>query len=305
MKITHGRKLSLQTQYKVGGQIGAKLGTPGNELSAGLSSEISETIAYEFSVSQEWSHQSGLCEYCTPSLHFPNARVRILARWMLHLSVFASRRTVFLPGGRNEIRSHCRHAPDICQGCEQEGRGSDSILTCPDTAAPTLLERVVLSDRRTLDASSKDLLKELLTTPDDDTAPAQLHVVELAETALVSDATRFILYPVDDLDRVLGSVRLYSGKNRIFLLSKAMLRGPNEPPLIVNVTDEKTGHVLAPGVVKGETQRNGYSLLDVELDIPTASENEELSLSVSSKELRAWPAILMRSSAITRAVPRK
>jgi len=295
MKITQGEKFSLQTQYKAGGQVGAKLGTPGNELSAGLSSEISETIVHEFSVSQEWSHQSGRCEFCTPSLHFPNARVRILARWMLHLPVFASRRTVFLPGSRNEIRSHCRHAPDRCQGCEQEGTGSDSILTCPTTAAPTFLERVVHSDRRAqaLAASTKALLKELLTTPDDETAPAQLHVVELEETPLVSDA-RYVLYPVDDLDRVLGSVRLYPGKNRIFLLSKPMLPGPNEPKLIVNVTDEETDEPFAPGVIKGKIQKNGYSLTDVELDIQKAPKGKEgLSLSVSWKESQTWPVSLV------------
>ena len=88
LTIAQGQKISLQKAHKLSSQIGTKLGIPGSEVSATVGSELSETIAYELSVGSEWSYNSRPCEYCFPSALFPDARVKILKRWTLHLPFF-------------------------------------------------------------------------------------------------------------------------------------------------------------------------------------------------------------------------
>src|SRR5262245_6955016 len=93
MTISQGAKLSIATQWKRGGALGGKLGIGKvAEVSASLSAERSETLAYEISASSEWSYSSRPCQFCEPRVHFPGARVQVISRFSRYVPFFLSRR---------------------------------------------------------------------------------------------------------------------------------------------------------------------------------------------------------------------
>jgi hypothetical protein len=270
MKITHGQKLSLQTQFKLGEQLGGKFGIPGSEVSAGVSSEISETLAYELTASYEWSYASRPCEYCTPRIHFPQARVRILSRSTLHIPLFSIKKTVFMPGEQYEIRGHCRHAPDKCANCNntEAPPGGGSILTVTETQGPAHLERIALAERTPTQDDIEKTLKEILSVPDDKTVPEQFFLVDLSGRiqSVCRSGRRYSLYSLDDIDRTIGAVRLYPGNNRLLLLTNAFeTRAVQLPSMKINLFRKGDEELLASGRAKRQAKQSDFRLIEVEI----------------------------------------
>jgi hypothetical protein len=303
MKITQGEKFTLQTQYKIGGQLGGKVGVPGVEVSAGVSSEISETLVHELSVSSEWSYASRPCEYCTPQVHFPDARVRILSRRLLHLPLplFVTRKTVFVPGEPYEIRAHCRHTPEKCENCTEAepSPGSGAVMTATGTGGPTHVDRVMFAARMPAQYDLKQFLKEILSTPDDEAMPEQvyLHEFEGKLRSVSSLDDRYALYSIDDIDRALGAVRVSPGSNSFFLLTK---RPTETLPLIIELEDENGDHTPANVQINGEAQHNDFRFIQVDLTYPqvnTLTEQPKLKLRVrSANTTDEWPAIVVKGA---------
>jgi hypothetical protein len=306
MKIARGEKISLQTAHKLTGQIGTKLGGPGAEVSASVGSELSETLTYELSSGSEWSYSSRPCEYCFPSARFPDARIRILKRWTLHLPFFVTRKTVFLPGRTYpEILGNCRHAPEKCSNCEntEAAPGAGPVATVTASGGSAHVDRVQLADRESLQFDLKMVLREILS--DGETAPEQFYLVDLAgRTQSVSRSDgRHLLYSLDDIDRNIGAVRLYPKSSLLFMTKarekpeQAPTRSQQPPMLEIELTSEN-GEVRQRGSISRVATASGFSLVDAELSLqPQLEGREDLLLRVSHGDVAdEWPAIVLKSS---------
>lgn len=300
IKIAEGQKLSLQTQCKLGGQTGFKLGVPGvAEISSTVSSEISETLAYELSASFEWSYTSRPCEFCAPQVHFPDARVTVLTRSSLHIPLFSARKTIFLPGETYEIRANCRHAPEKCANCKDAvpPPGSGPILMMIEPRGPAHLERVTFADRDSSQRDLKELLKEILSAPDDKTIPEQFYLVDLAGTIQSASRPGSLLYSVDDIDRTLGAVRLHRMNTRLLLLRKRAVQSPSFKVELTREGDTETP--VVNGEVKRQANEAGFHLIEVEISNLTQLMDAQgnwkpLRLHVDDGEtVQEWPAVML------------
>jgi hypothetical protein len=293
LKRAQGEKISLQRGTKIGSQIGTKLSIGGSDMSAGVSAEISETLAYEFSLSLEWSYTSRPCEYCFPTVIFPDAKVRIFKRWTYNLPFWATRKTEFLPGRMPEIRSNCRHAPDICANCDNaEASLGAGPVAAAGASGRAHTDRVLLLERE-VPPSTPDpdiVLKEILSTPDDEAAPEQLYLLDLTgKTQSVSQPDgRYLLYSVDDIDRSIGAVRLYAGKaNRLLLLNK-LPASPREQAVNIDLISGN-GEVQKEGTLKFAA-RDGFNLIETELYCKKESDNLFIRVR-QGRVVYTWPAI--------------
>ena len=305
MKIARGEKISLQTAHKLTSLIGTKVGGPGAEVSATVGSELSETLTYELSSGSEWSYTSRPCEYCFPSARFPDARIRILKRWTLHLPFFVTRKTVFLPGRTYpEILGNCRHAPEKCSNCEntEAAPGAGPVATVTASGGSAHVDRVLLADRESLqsDLDLKMVLREILS--DGETAPEQLYLVDLAgRTQSVSQSDgRHLLYSLDDIDRNIGAVRLYPKSNLLFMTKawekseQAPTKSEQPPTLEIELTSE-SGEVRQKGSINRRATASGFSLVEAELSLqPQLEGREDLLLRISQGDVaNEWPAIVL------------
>lgn len=306
MKVTQGQRLSLQTQHKISSQLSAKLGALGTEIGSSVGAEISETLTHEISTNSEWSYTSRPCEYCNPQVHFPNARVKIISRRFLHLPLFVTRRTVFVPGEPYEIHAHCRHAPEKRENCAeaQVSAGSGSVLTATGTGGPTHLERVIFAARTPADYDLRQFLKEIISTPNQEAAPEQLylHEFEGKVRAVHWPDGRYHLYSLDDIDRALGAVRVSPGVNCLFLLTKEHEKRPAHPSSpIIELVDEDADSPLGSGKFIGDARHGGFRLIRVELiypEVKTMPEHQALKMRVSGDDTTdEWPAILVWKAA--------
>jgi hypothetical protein len=277
MKVAQGQKLSLQTQCKIGSTFGGKLGAAGTEASASVSGEISETLAYEISAGYEWSYISRACQYCTPRAHFPDARVQIISKFSLHVPLFVTRRTVFVPGESYEIRGHCYHAPEKCGGCKdaETDLGGGAVLTSRPDKAVSQLERVAFADRSQRPGSPEKFLQELSLAPGFEDRLAQLYIVGLSgEVIPVGGSEReYALYSLDDVDRSMGAVRIYTAPNELIFLSKdsehklssdsSAKEGTSQ--VEVELIDLRYGEHVATGQVAKDSA-GGLRMLSVRLD---------------------------------------
>ena len=302
IKIAKGEKSSLQTQFKRGEQLGGKIGAFGSEISTTTSSETSEMFAYELSAGVEWSYTSRPCEFCAPQVHFPDARVRVLSRSTMHIPLFATKKTIFLPGETYEIMANCRHAPEKCANCNDAAvpPGGGSIVSMTGSGGPAHLERVTFAARDPAQHDIKELLKEILSAPDDKTIPEQFYLVDLAGRIQSTSRAGCLLYSLDDIDRTIGAVRLNEMNSRLLLLMKAPEKQAVKPPGIsVELNREGNPDPLAIGTVKRSAEEAGYHL--VEVDIPSLLQMKDkegdwgsLRLRVHDGEItQEWPAVVL------------
>ncbi len=305
MKVTQGQKLSLQTQHKLGAQLGGKLTAPGVELSSGFSVEITETLVHEISATYEWSYTSRPCEYCLPRVHFPNSRIQVLTRFSLHLPLFGSRRTVFLPGETYEIRGHCKHAPDKCENCKESSpqAGGGAILTSTHATGTSYIERVLLAERTPKIPDPEQLLKTLDPPQDSEPAPSRLYLVDLYGRARAVDLAEhgYTLYSLDDVDRAMGAIRLYRAGNQLVLLARLPDGEPGPSPDVqVELISKESQEPIVAGEIAVK-EGPGFRLLLVTLNCTNLQaghvleDQPTLTLRLrTNRRTTDWPAILVR-----------
>jgi hypothetical protein len=270
-KVSVGQKMALQTQFNAGAEVGSKVGPPGLEVAAKISAGFSETLSYEFTVAEEWTYSSRSCEFCTPRIHFPNARVTQGVRYFLHVPLFVSRKTIFTPGGECEIRGHCRHSPEKCGNCAdaRQAEGTGPLIGISPSQQPSHMDRVIHADRANSFGRLEDLLQEILKEPEHtQTGEPQLYVCDVAgkiSSVGSSENADYQLYSIDELDRVLGAIRLYPGSNHFLMIKRktessrnttAHASSDEAPPILLFAEQEQTP--VAVSEDRGETRSNDY-----------------------------------------------
>jgi hypothetical protein len=284
-KISQGYKHSLQTQVKSSVGLGLKLAGP-IEVTASSSSEESVTIGYEFTNSQEWSYTAPPCEYCTPDIVFPDAVITVWSKRPLHLPLFVSKLTTFDPGSRSEIRGNCRKDPKRCHNCPDvvDGApGTNPILSFPHARVISQIHHVVLAERSS-STNPSDLLDGMELS-----AAGQLFFVGLDRT-LVSAAREVILLSIDDIDRALGTVRLYERATRLLFLIPESVANDSQPQF--TITGDDLDHRVAPEFLKHPTLAAlGVRLLELYIESPSGmSERRVATLSLKAGNMvHEWP----------------
>jgi hypothetical protein len=303
-RIAQGEKITIQSQYKFGSAGGAKVGAGAFEASIGASREITESIGYELTVTEETSYTSRPCEFCWPRLHFRNARITQWVRRPLHLPLFVTRKTVFDPGTGYELQNHCRHAPEICRDCEQTAppAGRGGVARGDGAVGVSYLERVVTIDRtRSADRTPKDTLAEIVSTPDDDAPATQLFLPDLHGhlRAVGSHDEHHLLYSLDETDRALGAVRLFPGVNRLLFLRGVRIPGsPTTSEGGLTLVDATSGSIEATGTIVGSAEAGGFKLVEVELTYQPPAllpEGKRLRLVLRRGVIEStWPVLIVQ-----------
>jgi hypothetical protein len=299
IKIGQGQKQSLQTQFKMSLQSGFKVPGP-LELAASTTYEESMTLAYEFSSTLEWSYAARPCEYCWPTVVFPDASVTVWSKRPRILPFFVSRQTRFDHGGRYEILGNCGPDPERCRNCQEAHptlAGSPS-LTAPHSGGAANVERVVFADRRPNDNAEK-LLSDLM-----DNDPEQLYISD-HEGKLRNPMTDGpALLSIDDVDRALGAVRLGPGDNRLLILARKQNDpGKMDRRLDVSLRDEEGHRHPDAGVsTVGPIGKTGLELASVDIKWPGAAqelEGKELKLQIETDQgQQHWPIVMLPISAM-------
>jgi hypothetical protein len=134
------------------------------------------------------------------------------------------------------------------------------------------------------------VLKEILSTPDEEAAPEQFYLFDLTgKTQSVSQPDgRYLLYSLDDFDRSIGAVRLYAKKaNRLLLLNK-LPASPSEQAVNIELISGD-GEVQEQGELKWAS-RDGFNLIETEL----ACNREWDNLFIRVRQggvVYKWPAV--------------
>jgi RHS repeat-associated protein len=106
-------KVEKGQEIKVEGKLG---GTLGKENVGGISGELTIGVTYTSKV--EWSYESGKCEYCRPTICFPNSQLVI---WecdrSIALETWTTTHSDFKPGPQGEIHNNCTPNDPICGKC--------------------------------------------------------------------------------------------------------------------------------------------------------------------------------------------
>lgn len=295
LTVNAGQKISLQTQYQVGGSLNASIKAPGASLGASTSAQISETIVHEFSLSYAWTGTSGPCQYCQPRIYFPNASVRRLTRCFLKLRTFVATKTVFDPGDEYNIRSNCRHAPEECTGCPdaapaQIGGGT---TTGPTGGGITFIERVVINDRTPSPQSGRGTgdLRGIVTAGGDVGYPEQVAVHELAGRIRIirPGEDYWSLYSIDEIDRALAAVRLNKEVTSLTLL------GGTATDTYPTIEVEQSDGTRTTAEITGDVNLAGFRMLyaTVELSGENMEQDEKATIRVGGGKPAQWPAVVV------------
>lgn len=298
-KTNQGDKISLQTQHKVGQQLSGKLSMPGVELGTGTTSELSESVVYELTATEEWGYTSRPCEFCTPTIHFLSARITVLSKLPYHLPLFISKKNIFDPGAIQEIRNNCRHAPEKCGNCDDSkaSPGTGGIASTSNVLGTAVIDRVALADRLPTKHSTKEILIGIISQPNASKAAQQLYLVGLDNCfeAVVPQREGYQLYSIDDVDRALGAVRLYEGDNRLLFIGNQV---PQFPLVTVGIIRQSEEEIKHPVKITAEVAHYGYRLFEV--IIPSAKlkieDGQDLRLQLQTGDAKQeWPLIVLKA----------